>query len=143
MIRKLTAAAASLALIASPGAAAELWEVEGSVGARRSSAVAGAYLAVPLGRATAERPRAGLRLSMRHDYREALAPSARLIEADALDLRLIGERQPALFVAGQRFDGERRASLKGAGTVVLVLVSVAAVAGAIALSNAIDDSGGE
>jgi hypothetical protein len=136
MIRRMLAATAALAMAATPCLAAEIPNHE-PAGARRSSAVAGAYVRVPLSREPSGRARpvqAGFRMTMQHDYRTGQSPNARLIEADALDLRLTGTPHgPTLYAAGRPVTGEeaRRANLSGGGTglVIAGVVVVAAVVG--------------
>lgn len=147
MRNKIVASVVMGALLAGEAAAADLYIEQQGAGARRSAAVAGAYVRVPLGasRQVAQAPRAGLRLAMRHDYREALNPTGRVVEADAFDLRLVGEAKPSLFVAGHKVTGEgpRSHLLSGITTPILILIGAGLVVGGIALANAIDDSGGE
>jgi hypothetical protein len=148
MFRKTMAAAAAAAMVASPVAAAELRDHEGS-GARRSGAVAAAYFRVPLGggSARAKAPKAGLKLSMRHDYRNASAQTARVYDADSFDLRLLGDRKPTLYVAGQAMTGEEgrknRQNLGPVNSAVTIVILVAAAVGAWYIYRAVDDSGEE
>jgi hypothetical protein len=146
MLKRLAAAAAAFSLAAAPCGAAELVEFK-DPGARRSGAALGAYVKLPLGASLAERrgPAAGLRLTAVHDYRTAGAPRAALIESDTLDLRLIGSKRPALYLAGVPVGGEegRRQNLTGVSTVVVVVVIAAAAVGGFYLARAIDDSGEE
>lgn len=146
MLRRLAAAAAAFSLVAAPCSAAELVDHK-DPGARRSGAALGAYVRLPLGaRADGGRgPAAGLRLTAVHDYRTAQAPRAALFESDTLDLRLIGSKKPALYLAGVPVGGEegRKHNLTGANTVVLVVLLVGAAVGGYYLARAIDDSGEE
>jgi hypothetical protein len=146
MPRRLTAAAAAFSLAATPCGAAELVEFK-DPGARRSGAALGAYVKIPLGARPAQQrgPVAGLRLTAVHDYRTAGAPRAALVESDTLDLRLIGSKKPALYLAGVPVGGEerRRQNLTGVSTVVVVVVIAAAAVGGFYLARAIDDSGEE
>jgi hypothetical protein len=145
MISRMLAATAALAMAATPCLAAEIPNHE-PAGARRSSAVAGAYLRVPLSRDRAGRAlpvQAGFRMTMQHDYRSGEAPNARLIEADAFDLRLTGAPHgPTLYAAGRPLTGEeaRRANLMGStGLVVAGVVAVAAVVGFLVLRNELSE----
>ena len=146
MLRHLAAAAAAFSLAATPCAAAELIDHR-DPGARRSGAALAAYARLPLGaRADGQRgPAAGLRLTAVHDYRTAGAPRAALIESDTIDLRLLGSKKPALYLAGVPVGGEerRRQNLTGVSTVVVVVVIAAAAVGGFYLARAIDDSGEE
>lgn len=142
MLARSIAAAAALTSMSAPCAAADL-NALGDTGARRSGAVAGAYLRLPLGaRAAAESvARAGFRLALTHDYRTPAAPTARLIEANGIDLRLSG-RQPALYIAGRAMTGEQaklRAGSGGGGRLDTVMLgaglALAAVAGFVVVSS--------
>jgi hypothetical protein len=145
MLKKMLAAAAATMLAAGPCLAAELPGFQDS-GARRSGAVAGAYFKVPLGGgARSGKPAAGLRMSMVHDYRSASAQNARIVQTDGFDLRLIGDRQATLYVAGKPVNGKEAEKMKltGVGTVVTLAVVVAAAVGGYYIWRAIDDSGEE
>lgn len=145
MLTRLAAAAAALSLAAMPCAAAELPD-QRDPGARRSGATFGGYVRLPLGgKAERRSPAAGLRLTAVHDYRSAGAERAAFVESDTLDLRLLGAKKPALFVAGVPVTGEqaRRRNLTGVSTVVTVVVIAAAVVGGYYIVRAIDDSGEE
>lgn len=146
MLGRLAAAAAAFSLAAAPCAAAELVDHK-DPGARRSGAALGAYVRLPLGARPSEQrgPVAGLRLTAVHDYRTAGAPRAALVENDTLDLRLLGSKKPALYLAGVPVGGEerRRQSLTGVSTVIVVVVIAAAAVGGFYLARAIDDSGEE
>jgi hypothetical protein len=146
MPRRLAAAAAAFSLVASPCSAAELVDFK-NPGARRSGAALGAYVRLPLGARPDGQsgPAAGLRLTAVHDYRTAGAPRATLVESDTLDLRLIGSKKPALFLAGVPVTGEerRKQNLSGVNTVVTVVLIAAAAVGGYYLARAIDDSGEE
>ena len=144
MIRHWLALSAAAATAVSPCLAAELPD-DRSDGVRRSGAVAGAYFRVPLDGRGAMRPQAGLRLSMTHDYRTAGAGDARVVETDSFDLRLAGDREATLYVAGRPVTGEE-ADRRGFGpinTAVTVAILVAAAVGAYFIVRAIDDSGEE
>jgi hypothetical protein len=139
MIRNLFAFAAAATMAASPCLAADLPAAPDS-GVRRSSAAAGVYFRVPLGGRSRGKAQAGLRLQTTHDYRTAGAPEARLIQADAFDLRLIGDRHSTLYVAGQPVTGEKaRSNLGPVGSVVTVAILVAAAVGGYYIYRAIDD----
>ena len=148
MLSKMVAAAAAAAMVASPVAAAELRDHD-NAGARRSGAVAAVYYRVPLGggSARAKAPNAGLKLSMRHDYRNASAQTARVFEADTFDLRLAGDKKPTLYLAGQAVTGEEgkknRQNLGPVGSTVTIVILVAAAVGGYYIYRAIDDSGEE
>ena len=146
MVKKLAAGLAALSLISAPCGAAELVDFK-DPGARRSGAALGAYVRLPLGARPdgPSGPAAGLRLTAVHDYRSAGAPRASLVESDTLDLRLIGSKKPALYLAGVPVAGDegRRQNLNGVSTVVVVVVIAAAAVGGFYLARAIDDSGEE
>lgn len=145
MLARTMAAAAAAMMMAAPCAAAELHDAR-DAGARRSGAVAAAYFKVPLGGGARVRaPHGGLRLGMVHDYRTAGAQTARVVQADGFDLRLVGEKKPTFYLAGQKLDGEqaRRQNFGPAGTVVTLAIVVAAAVGAFYIVRAIDDSGEE
>ncbi len=144
MIAKLLALGAAATMAATPCLSAELPHFQEN-GARRTGAVAGVYLSVPLIGARSQAPRAGLRLSMRHDYRHAGAQTARVVQSDSLDLRLMGERKATLFVAGQPVTGKeaQRRNLGPVGSVVTLAIVVAAAVGGYYIYRAIDDSGEE
>ena len=131
-------------MAASPCLAADL-PTFAENGERRSGAVAAAYFKIPLGGGTkAGKGQAGVRMSVVHDYRAAGLLSARVVSADSFDLRLAGERKPALYVGGRKVDGETRSNFRGpAGTIVTVVVIAAAAVGGFYLARAISDSGGE
>lgn len=145
MLNRLAAAAAALSLAATPCAAAELPD-QRDPGARRSGATLGGYVRLPLGgQAGRQAPAAGLRMTAVHDYRTAGAGRAAFVETDTLELRLLGARKPALFVAGMPVTGKeaRRRNLTGVSTVVTVVIVAAAAVGGYYLARAIDDSGEE
>lgn len=143
MISRTLAAAAALTLAATPCMAAEIPNHE-PPGSRRSSAVAGVYLRVPLSRDSngrAEPAQAGFRMTMRHDYRTGEAPNARLVQADGLDLRFTGPAGPTLYLAGNAVAGEEGRRMNGVGTggtiaIVAGVVLVAAVVGVLVLQDA-------
>lgn len=136
--------AAACSMAASPCLAADFAGFD-QTGGRRSGAGVGAYVAVPFGGPRSGRTQAGLRLTVSHDYRDATAQTAPVIRSDAFELRLIGDREPTLYMAGRPVTGEQaeRANLTGVGTLVTVVVVAAAVVGGIVIWNAIDDSGEE
>ena len=144
MLKTAIASAAACSMAASPCLAADLAGFE-ETGARRSGAGVGAYVALPFGGPRSGRTQAGLRLTVSHDYRDAAAQTAPVIRSDAFDLRLVGDREPTLYLAGRPVTGEqaRRNNLTGVGTLVTVVVVAAAVVGGIVIWNAIDDSGEE
>jgi hypothetical protein len=142
MLARSIAFAAALASASAPCLAADLEDLS-NTGARRSGAVMGVYYKVPLGSsdANARAPRAGLRLAMTHDYRTPAAPTARLIQAEGIDLRLTG-KQPILYLAGRPMTGERarlEAGSGGGGRLDKVMlgagVALAAVAGFVVFSS--------
>ena len=147
MLRKVTAAAAAAALTAGPVAAAELLDHD-NPGARRSGAVAAVYYRVPLGGGTRSKaPKAGLKLSVRHDYRNASAQTARVLDVDTFDLRLVGDKKPTFYLAGQAMTGEEgrknRQNIGPVGSAVTIVILVAAAVGGYYIYRAIDDSGEE
>lgn len=145
MLSKTMAAVAAAMLVAGPCMAADL-PAFNDAGARRSGAVAAAYFKVPLGGGAQTRaPFAGVKLSMRHDYRHAGAQTARVVQADGLDLRLDGMRKPSLYLAGRKVDSEeaRKQNLGPVGSVVTIAVLAAAAVGVYFIARAIDDSGEE
>jgi hypothetical protein len=143
MIRNLLALTAATTMAASPCLAADLPAMQDS-GARRSGAAAGVYFRVPLSGKRSGKAQAGMRLQTVHDYRNAGAPEAKLIQADAFDLRLIGDRHSTLYVAGQPVTGEKaRSNLGPVGSVVTIAFLVAAAVGGYYIWRAIDDSGDE
>lgn len=146
MLSRLAATAAVFSLVAAPCQAAELIDHR-DPGARRSGAALGAYVRLPLGtRKEARRgPAAGLRLTAVHDYRNAAAPRAALLESDTLDLRLVGAGKATLYLSGVPITGEerRKHNFNGTSTVVVVVLLAAAAVGGYYLARAIGDSGGE
>jgi hypothetical protein len=145
MFSKFLAAAAAAAMAAAPSMAAELPSYQ-DPGVRRSGAVAAVYYKVPLGGGTrAKGRRGGMKLSVVHDYRNASAQRARVLEAETFDLRLARAGKPALYVAGRPVSGQeaRKQNFGPVGTVVTVAVIVAAVVGVYYISRMIDDSGEE
>jgi hypothetical protein len=141
MFTKLLPIAAAASLVATPCAAASL-ENAPELGERRSGAVAGLYLAMPFGGQKSGKPQAGMRLQAMHDYRNASAPAARVMQADALDLRLIGDKKATLYVAGMPVTGEeaRRNKLLGGGSTLTIAVLALAAIGAFVVIQAIDDT---
>lgn len=136
MLARTLAMIAALAAASSPCLAADL-DGFAETGARRSGAAVGAYFKVPLDApAAADRAaRAGLRLAVRHDYRSAAAPTARLIEAEGVDLRLTGSGKPALYLAGRAVagpDAKLEASEGGGGRLDTIMLGGAVLLGAVA-----------
>jgi hypothetical protein len=132
------AAAVSTAVstAAAPAFAADP-RIDFDAGERRSSASAGLYFAIPFGGARSGRTQGGVRMRMTHDYRSAASPRARVIDSDALELRLIGERRPTLFVANRPLTGrENRHNLVGGGIVSTIVIGLAVV-GAFVIYNEI------
>ncbi|HZG08715.1 MAG TPA: hypothetical protein VEZ70_07045 [Allosphingosinicella sp.] len=144
-MRKYVAAAAVASLAVSPCLAADIPAFHDS-GARQSSATAAAYYRIPLGGGgKAAKAHGGLKLSMTHDYRSPSSQMARVVTADGLDLRLVGEKKPALYLAGTKVADEqsRRQNLGPTGTVVTLVIIAGVAVGAFFLARAINDSGGE
>jgi hypothetical protein len=141
MFTKLLPIAAAASLVASPCAAASL-ENAPEIGERRSGAVAGLYLSMPIGGKKSGKAQAGLRLQAMHDYRNAAAPAARVFQADALDLRLVGDKKATLYVAGMPVTGEeaKRNNLLGGSSTLTIAVLALAVVGAFVVIQAIDDT---
>jgi hypothetical protein len=138
-IASIVAFAAAAAMAATPCLAADP-RLDLDPGERRSSASAGVYLAVPFGGSRSGRAQGGVRLRMTHDYRAGGAREARVVNADAIELRLIGERQPTLFVANRPLTGQgNRQNLVG-GIVSTVVIGLAVV-GAFVIYNEIKDDG--
>ena len=144
MLRNIIAFTAALSTAASPCLAAEL-EPAGDVGARRSGAAIGAYIEIPLDGPRRGRTEAGLRTSVVHDYRDARAPGAPVVRGDVFDLRLVGDRDPTLYLAGRPVTGEqaRQSRLTGPGSVITLVVLALAIVGGVVVWQAIDDSGEE
>jgi hypothetical protein len=133
---------AALTAASTPCLAADL-DLAGSPGARRSGAVIGAYFKVPLDAPPGPERGAGarLRLAMTHDYRTPLAPEARRIEAEGLDLRLTG-KLPTLYLAGRAVTGEQAKLEAGAGgggrldkVMIGAAVALAAAAGFVIVTS--------
>jgi hypothetical protein len=144
-MRKYAAAVAAASLAASPCLAADI-PAFGDSGARQSGAAAAAYYRIPLGGGgKAAKAHGGLKLSMTHDYRSPSGQTARAVTADGLDLRLVGGKEPALYLAGRKVDDEqsRRDNFGPAGTAVTLVIVAGMAVGAFFLARAIDDSGGE
>lgn len=140
MIGRALALAAALGLGAAPCAAADLAQVQ-ATGERRSGATAGFYFAVPFGGERSGRSQAGLRLQMNHDYRDAAGSRTHAVSANSLELRMLGEERPTLFVADLPVTGragrEARQNLFGGGIVNIVVIGLAVV-GAFVIYNEID-----
>ena len=138
MLKSVALMTTAALLAGSPAVAAGL---EASQGARISSAAAGLYLAVPFGGTRSGKPQAGLRLQMTHDYRVAGAYNAPVVQANAMDLRLLGDKQTTLYVANMPVTGEeaRKRNLTGASTLVTVAIVAAAVVGGVVILNAVTD----
>lgn len=139
MIGRALATAAALAMGAAPCMAADLSQVQVS-GERRSGATAGVYFAVPFGGERSGRSQAGLRLRMDHEYRDSTGRRLRAAGTDTLELRMIGEERPTLFVAEMPVTGragrEARQNLMGGGIVNIVVIGLAVV-GAFVVYNEI------
>ena len=134
----------ALMTAATPARAADLGLV-GEPGMRQSGAVMGAYLKVPLGspRHAAHSPRAGLRLTMVHDYRTASAHRTARFEGEGIELWL-SDRHPTLYLAGRAMTGEKaklEASGGGGGRLDKVLIGAAigvAVAAGVVVALSVD-----
>ena len=137
MLRQLSLIAAAGSLAGTPALAAGL-QASHEVGAPRSGAVAGAYFSIPFGGARSGRAQAGLRLQMTHHFRDSMSPNAPVVRANAVDLRLTGDRNPTLYVAGRPVTGEeaRKNNLVGGG-IVSTAILVAAVVGAVVIYSAL------
>lgn len=143
MIGRALALAAAVGLAASPCAAADLTTPE-AAGERRSGASAGVYFAMPFGGERSGRARAGLRLRMDHQYRDASGRTARAGGPDALELRLLGEERPTLFVADMPVTGrDARNNMFGGGGIVTIVIIGLAVVGAVVIMNELDDDDDE
>lgn len=137
-IASTIAFAAAAATAATPCLAADT-RLDTEPGARRSSASAGVYFAIPFGGSRSGRAQSGLRLRMTHDYRSGASREARVLSADALELRLIGERRPTLFVASRPVTGrDNRQNLAGGGIISTVVIGLAVV-GAFVIYNELKD----
>jgi len=145
MIGRAFATVAALGLAAAPCAAADLGQVQAS-GERRSGATAGVYFAVPFGGQRSGRSQAGLRLRMDHEYRDSTGSRIRSAGADTLELRMLGEERPTLFVADMPVTGragrEARQNLFGGGIVNIVVIGLAVV-GAVVVYEVITDDDDE
>ena len=106
MIERFLAFVACASLAAAPLDAADLHQDDRS-GVRRSGAVAGTYLRLPLYRTgdRAVRPQAGLSLATMHSYRDPTAPNGREFRSEGVELRLVGADKPAFFVGGHQLTG--------------------------------------
>lgn len=140
MLNRTMAAAAALMMAVSPCAAAAQTSHYQDLGAHRTGGSVGAYFRVPFGRANGERarPQFGVRMSAIHSYRDSLAPTGPVYQADALDLRLTDLRGATLLVAGRPVTDEEGRRLNALGTAetiglvaggLLLLVVVAVAAG--------------
>jgi hypothetical protein len=143
MLKRLPVLIAAASMAATPSLAAGLEASE--LGARNSGAAVGAYLTLPFSGERSGKPQAGLRLQMVHDYRASTAQSAPVVRADAVDLRLVGDRKPTLYVASVPVTGEeaRKHKLAGVGTLVTLAIVAAAVVGGIVILDAISDDDDE
>jgi hypothetical protein len=142
LIARTLAFAAAASISAAPCLAADP-RLDFETGERHSSASAGLYFAVPFGGARNGRPQGGLRLRMTHDYRSPASPQARVVNADTLELRLIGEERPTLFVADRPITGrDDRQNMMGGGIVTIVVIGLAVV-GAVVVYSAIHDDDDE
>lgn len=126
---RILAFAASATMVAAPCAAADLNGPEAAA-ERRSGASAGIYFAVPFGGERSGRAQAGLRAGMNHEYRDFTGRQVRGSTANTLELRLLGERQPTLFVADMPVTGrENRRNLMGGGPLGIAMIGLAIVGG--------------
>jgi hypothetical protein len=125
---------------AAPCAAAE-WNDPATAIERTTGASAGLYFAIPFGGERSGRAQAGLRLRMTQDYRDSSARVVRSVGRDTLELRLLGERQPTLFVAEMPVTGrENRNNLMGGGPLGIAVLALAVV-GAYVVYEAVKDDG--
>lgn len=143
MLRRLLAVAGLVCFVSGPVFANTV--ASHDVGARKSAAVAGAYLSIDLGGKGAKR-RGGLRLQMQHDYRDGPAPRAPVHTSDTAEIRLVGPAQPTLYLGGRAVTGEearKQQALSPVGTAVTLAVVAGVVVGGLLLLSAVRDSGGE
>lgn len=133
------AAVLFLTIGAQPGIASERSGSSLS-GEHRSGVFAGAALTVPFGRGTAARPRAGLRLTTTHQYRDGRsAEIEQRYRNPALELRFSGSGNPRIYVAGQSAaEMERRLGVNGSTTWLIVGGVAVILVAAIVLSNGND-----
>ena len=130
--------AASVTMVAAPCAAADLNGPEAAA-ERRSGASAGVYLSVPFGGERSGRAQAGLRAGMHQEYRDFTGRQFRSTGVNTLELRLLGERQPTLFVADMPVTGrENRRNLMGGGPLGIAIIGLAIV-GAYVIYEELDD----
>ena len=138
LFARALAFAASVTMVAAPCAAADLNGPE-VPGERRSGASAGIYFAVPFGGERSGRAQAGLRAGMNHEYRDFTGRQVRGSTINTLELRLLGERQPTLFVADMPVSGrENRRNLMGGGPLGIAIIGLALV-GAYVIYEELDD----
>jgi hypothetical protein len=146
MIGKALALAAAIGLGTAPCAAASLNSGQ-MMGERRSGATAGVYFAVPFGGQRSGRSQAGLRLQTNHDYRDSAGARTSSFSANTLELRMLGEAQPTLFVADLPVTGragrEARNNLMGGGIVTIVVIGLAVVGAAVIYNQVTDDDDDE
>lgn len=136
-MRKKILAALAAASFAAPAMAAS-FDSSAELGARKSGAAAGLYFAVPLSGASRGQPRAGLRIQMTHDYRDARAHSAPFLRANALEFRFLGDPKPTFYVADMPMGGDkgRRNNMVGTGIVKLGIL-VATIVGGYVIYTAV------
>jgi hypothetical protein len=138
MLARALAFTAAVAMGAAPCAAAELND-PGTATDRRTGASAGLYFAIPFGGERSGRAQAGLRLRMTQDSRDSSARVVRSVGRDTLELRLLGERRPTLFVAEVPVTGrENRHNLMGGGPLGIAVIALALV-GAYVIYEEIND----
>lgn len=140
MLKSLLTIGTTALVAAAPAMAAN----SEAYGERRSGATAGAYFSIPFGGTRGEKPHAGLRLQVSHDYRNATAQNAPVVRANALDLRLVGEKRRTLYIANVPVTGEeaRKHNLAGVSTAATVAILAATAVGAIVLVNALSGDTG-
>jgi len=127
LFARALAFAASVTMVAAPCAAAGLNGPEAAA-ERRSGASAGVYFAVPFGGERSGRAQAGLRAGMHQEYRDFTGRQVRTAGVNTLELRLLGERQPTLFVADMPVTGrENRRNLMGGGPLGIAIIGLAIV----------------
>jgi hypothetical protein len=133
MANRLFILAAAASVAATPAMATDLHTLYGE---RRSGATAGAYLEIPFGGSRSGKPGAGLQLKMTHDYRDAVAQTAPVLQAKALDLRLVGDKEITLYLAGAPITGEQAKPRLAGGEIIGLAVVAAAVVGTVILLRA-------
>ena len=139
MFKKALIVVAAASVAGTPCSAAG-FGVRDDFGVRRSGPAAAAYIAIPFSGPRNGRTQAGLRLQMVHDYRNGAAPNAPVVQTNAFELRLIGDRRPTFYVADMPVTGDeaRKRNLAGGGIVSFAILAAAAV-GAFVIYKALDE----